>query len=308
MASEADLRLAAIAAEQHGVFSRSQAHDLGFRRDHIRSRVRRSAWERMARDVFRLPGTPQTWRQRVMAAVLEAGTGSVASHRSAAVLLGVPRMGESDVEVTHPECRDHRVTLSRLHQSSLLPPEHRTIVDGIPCTTLPRTLFDLAGTEHPARVWNLVSSANRSLGLRVGHLEPVVALLATRGRRGTRTMREILDRLDAGVYRATESELEALVLAVIAAAELPAPEPQVVVGSESPVGRVDFLYRSARIVIEAQSRAFHHDWDAQQADMARRAELAAAGLLVIEVTWWQLVHEPQVFVDRLRRALGAVAA
>lgn len=308
MGNAPDAQIAATAATQHGVFSRAQAEAAGFGRDAIRYRVRSGRWERLTWNVFRLAGAPGSWRQRLMAAVLEAGDGAVASHRSAARLLGVPGFDGDDIELTHPECRDHRVDLSLLHQSSLLPEEHVLAVDGIPCTTLARTVFDLARTEPRARVARAVTTAIRRLGLSIGGLEAVVALLGKRGRGGTTVMRELLDDLQADAYVPTESELEDLVVAVLTAAGVELPDGQVTVGVDAVIGRVDFVYRSAKVVVEAQSRTFHAGWEAQQADMARRAELAAAGYLVIEVTWWQLVHEPEVFVRRLERALVARAA
>jgi hypothetical protein len=308
MGSEIDVRIAATAARQHSVFSRDQAKEVGFTRDLIRYRVKSGRWDRLTRDVFRMAGARPTWRQRVMAAVLEAGPDSVASHRTAAALLGIPGFGEGPVEVTHPECRDTRVALSILHQSSLLPPEHVMVIDGIPCTTLPRTLFDLARTEPEARVVRAVKTARRRLGLTIGRLEAVVAALGKSGRGGTRVMRELLDELDADDYVPTESELEDLVLAVLDAFGVPRPGGQVTLGDDRPVGRVDFLYRREKVVIEAQSKRHHEDWEAQVADMDRRAELVAMGCRIVEVTWWQLVHEPERFVSRLRRALAVAAA
>lgn len=308
MESGLDARIAATAARQHGAFSRRQTDDLGFSREAVRHRLRTGRWERLSRDVFRLAGAPGSWRQRLMAAVLEAGPGAVASHRAAAVLLGIPGFDDGSIEVTHPECRNTRVRLSVLHQSSLLPDDHVTVRDGIPCTTLARTIFDLARTEPKPRVSRAARTAMQRHGLTIGQLEAVVSTLATRGRGGTKVMRELLDELGGATYVPTESELEDLVVAVLSAAGLELPEGQVTVGVDAPIGRVDFVYRAARVVIEAQSRTFHSSWEAQQADMARRAELAAAGYLVIEVTWWQLVHEPEVFVGRVRRALCAVAA
>jgi hypothetical protein len=307
MRSDIDARVAATAAKQHAVFARKQAEEAGFTESLIRNRVRYGRWEQLARDVFRLPGAPVTWRQRVTAAVLEAGPGAVASHRTAAALLGIPGFEEGPVEVTQPECRSHTMRLGRLHQSSLLPPEHVTVIDGIACTSLARTIFDLAWQLPRQRLRIITNVCLSRMGLTVGRLEEVVASLGKRGRAGTRKMRELLDVVGEG-YVPTESELEELVLAVLRAAGVELPEAQVWVGGERAVGRVDFRYRRQRVVIEAQSRRFHHDWAAQEADMARRAELAAAGYRIIEVTWWQLVHEPHVFVERVRRALVTVAA
>jgi very-short-patch-repair endonuclease len=306
MSDHRDAAIAAVAARQHAAFTRCQAEEVGFDRRSIRWRVECGQWHQRARDVFTLVGAPVTWRQRASAAVLEVGAGAWLSRRAAAALLGVPGFQQSGIEVVTKESVDHVVTLSRLHRSSLLPDHHTTVIDGIPCTTLARTLFDLAGCERPERVARAVDSSLNRLGLTIGHLEEVLALLGGRGRPGTRVTRAICDERGQG-YVPPESELEALVDAVVAAAGERQLRRQVVLGDETVIGRVDFLDDEAWIVVEAQSRRFHSSWSDQVARMERHARLAALGYRVIEVTWWQLVHEPHTFIDLLRRA-RAVAA
>lgn len=301
-----DAAIAELAAAQHGVFSRAQAYGVGFDRGSVRWRVERQRWLRRARDVFSLNGAPETWRARCSAAVLEVGAGAVLSHRAAAALLGIPGFREGPVETTTRECVDHEVTLSRLHRTSLLPAHHVTTVDGIPCTTLPRTLFALAGTERPARVSRAVDNAMSQLGLTIGRLEEVFADLARRGRPGTVVTRRILDERGEG-YVPTESELEALLVAVVSAAGDPPLRRQAVLGDDRPIGRADFVDTAAMLVVEAQSRRYHSSWSSQVERMERHARLAALGYRVIEVTWWQLVDAPHDFVAVLRLARAAAA-
>jgi hypothetical protein len=119
-------------------------------------------------------------------------------------------------------------------------------------------------------------------------------------------MRELLEKRGPG-YVPPESELEALFVAVLEAYGLPLPTKQLWAGGENPVGRVDFAYREAKLLIECDSRTHHTallDWEA---DIDRRAELVAAGWRVIQVTWHQLVHEPEKVVARIRRALCTAA-
>jgi very-short-patch-repair endonuclease len=86
------------------------------------------------------------------------------------------------------------------------------------------------------------------------------------------------------------------------------PVRQVTVGGTSaPDGRVDLVYRNARVVIEADSRRYHASWLATQADHRRDLKLAAAGYQVLRVNWWQLVHEPELFVAAVRAQLSRAA-
>src|SRR5260221_6848511 len=75
-----DLRIAAVAAQQYGVFSASQAAGLGFSRDAMHHRVRTGRWGRMHRGVYRLAGSPPSWEQSLIAAWLARGIWAGLSH------------------------------------------------------------------------------------------------------------------------------------------------------------------------------------------------------------------------------------
>jgi hypothetical protein len=112
-------------------------------------------------------------------------------------------------------------------------------------------------------------------------------------------MRELCESHGVG-YIAPASELEALLLQVLADAGLPAPDQQVDVGdAEGWIGRVDFHYRDARLIIEADSRRWHHAED----DRERDERLIAAGWRLLRVTWDQLMNRPWEFVEALTNLL-----
>ena len=306
--SDLDVRIAAVAAGQHGAFSERQFALEGGTRAMARRRVGTGRWRRLAVGVYAIAGTPPTWHQRLWAALLEAGPEAVASHRSAAALLGVPGFRWGVIEVTSMRGSNHRVTLGTLHETSWLPPNHVDDIDGVPCTTLARCIFDLAGVEREQCVARALDNSLTQLGLSLPRQEEVLAVLGRRGRTGTAVMRRLVAARGVG-YVAPESELEALVLDVLSAHGLPRPAPQVrVFGGERPVGRADFGYPGTPVLIEAQSKRHHTsllDWEA---DLARFGDAAAGGRQVIPVTWHQLVHEPEVFARRVRDALRAAGA
>jgi very-short-patch-repair endonuclease len=66
---------------------------------------------------------------------------------------------------------------------------------------------------------------------------------------------------------------------------------------------VDFLYEAERVVIECDGRRHHFGKIDAERDRWRDLDLSAAGWLVIRVTWWQLVHQPERFTAQLRRVL-----
>jgi very-short-patch-repair endonuclease len=74
------------------------------------------------------------------------------------------------------------------------------------------------------------------------------------------------------------------------------------------VGRVDFVYRAAKVVIEADSRRYHSSWLDVQADHRRDLLLAAAGWTIVRVNWHQLIAEPELFIAAVRAFLPSAAA
>lgn len=136
----------------------------------------------------------------------------------------------------------------------------------------------------------------------------MLAETGARGRQGTALLRQIL-AVRTEDYVPPASELEALLLAVLRTAGVPTPDRQEWVGgTKAPVGRVDFVYRAARVVIEADSRRYHSSWLDVQADHRRDLLLAAAGWTIVRVNWHQLLGEPELFVGAMRALLTAVAA
>ena len=104
----------------------------------------------------------------------------------------------------------------------------------------------------------------------------------------------------------TRSEAERRLRALLATAQLPAPE----VNAQLHGFEVDFLWREQRLVVEFDGRQFHAHPSAFERDRRRDQVLLAAGYRVLRVTWRRLVDEPVALVVRIGPALsaGALAA
>lgn len=78
---------------------------------------------------------------------------------------------------------------------------------------------------------------------------------------------------------------------------------------ETPEGHLypDVYWPEAGVVVEVAGRAFHYSPAAWEADLARSAALAAAGVAVLTVTWRQL-QDPAACTQFLSRLAGALAA
>jgi very-short-patch-repair endonuclease len=299
-------KLMRLAERQHSVFSRSQAIACGLKPGDITVQLRRGVIERVVWGVYRVAGSPRTWRQKLMIAVLAGGPGAAVSGRAAAALWQMPGYREGSVEITQLRRPSRRHPYGNEHSTTFLPTHHIRMVDGVPVTSIERTVFDLAGKRSYVGMRNLVRALLHGKRTTVGRLGIVLAETACG--RPTRTLAAVL--AGEADETLTESELEDLVLAVLRAAGLPLPDRQIEVGGTSaPVGRIDFLYRLARLVIEADSKKHHGDnWFVIVADQRRDKLLVAAGFQVLRTNWYELVTEPELFVNAVRAVLDRVGA
>ncbi|HEX2191760.1 MAG TPA: DUF559 domain-containing protein [Acidimicrobiales bacterium] len=117
-----DRELAAKAEAQHGVIAHWQISRTDPRHV-VHRRFNTGRWEPLAKGVYRLAGSPRTWRQALLAAVFAAGPGAVASHRAAAALWDIPGFGAGPLDVLRPRHTDHRSTLGPVHETRVLPDE-----------------------------------------------------------------------------------------------------------------------------------------------------------------------------------------
>ena len=74
---------------------------------------------------------------------------------------------------------------------------------------------------------------------------------------------------------------------------------QVVIGPYT----VDFLWRDAGLVVETDGREYHATRAAFQRDRRRDVDLAARGLRVLRVDWWQVKDPAPQLISALSRAL-----
>ena len=293
-----------LAEKQHGVFRLQQARQLGYTRAAVRHRRRRAIWDPLQRRVYRVPGSVRTWEQRLTAVVFASGPVAAASHRSAAALLGIPGFKRDVLEVTTPRPRRHRGERDAIvHRWRPFPPHHLAVIDGIPTTNVARTLIDLAGLLHPARTERALDNCLSQGLVTLETMRVTFDEMRTRGRKGIALMRRLLDARGDG-YEATASELEDRFLRVVREAGLPEPVRQLNAGDERRwIGRVDFVYPEAKLIIELDGRKTHTAQLDLEADQARDAGLIAAGWRPMRVRVRRLTRAPHLLVADLRGAI-----
>ncbi len=106
----------------------------------------------------------------------------------------------------------------------------------------------------------------------------------------------------AGGY--TRSKAEQQMRSILRAAELPQPLANVPL-----LGYVaDFVWPNHKLIVEVDGYLFHSGRLSFEQDRRRDQRFAAAGYVVVRITWRQLVDEPYAVVARLAQALVARAA
>ena len=140
------------AAEQHSYVTTRDAHDLGIDPTQLRLLAARGRLERVGRGAYRVQVLPRGEHDDLAEAVAWSLGRGVVSHESALVLHGLSDVNPSRVHLTVPRDNHPRTAgagLYRMHRR-VLPASDVTEADGIPVTTVPRTVRDcLAGGTDP---------------------------------------------------------------------------------------------------------------------------------------------------------------
>jgi very-short-patch-repair endonuclease len=252
--------------------------------------------------VYRLEGTPRTHAQQISAVCKWAGVGSAASHRTAGGLLGLHDAHHHVIEITTHRCLRPPSERIRVYRRGRLPARDISCVQGIPVTTMPRTVIDLASVCGEEVVDVALDTAIR-MGMRRRDFLTRLDELSAPGRNGIAVVRRLVAErvVEQGL---TESPFERRLLRALRKARLPLPVCQFEISEGDFSARVDFAYPERGLVIEADSYRWHDGRAAWERDRARVSELASRGWRILLVTWLQLKYQSDVVLDRVRRALA----
>jgi hypothetical protein len=237
----------------------------------------------------------------LMAAVIACGPKAVLSHRSAAAALGLRRDSRARVDVTAPGRRGRvPIGIDAHRDESLLPADYAE-VRGIPCTSLARTLLDLAAVVSSRELRNAITQAEVERAFDLTAVREVIE--RSRRRRGVARLRQAISEHDPRDER-TRGKLERRFLAFCRHFGLPLPEVNVPLVIDDVQLEVDFLWRDARLVVETDDRYSHFTLTAFEKDRRRDQRLKLAGWEVIRCTWHQVVDDP----GELSKTLGTLLA
>jgi very-short-patch-repair endonuclease len=184
-----------------------------------------------------------------------------------------------------------------LHRVRSLTPDEVIVHRGFPCTTVLRTIVDLADLLPLRDVQRLIESADA-----LGMLD-AAGLVAAADRAVGRRGRGKLIRASIAYRprpRGTRSELEARFVDLCRRHRLPAPLVNTWVDGKM----VDFAWPSATLIVETDGWEHHRSRGAFGRDRTRDADLAVAGWQVLRFTWAEVDVEPRRVVAKIRAIMA----
>jgi very-short-patch-repair endonuclease len=282
--------MANLAARQYGIITRDQLADLGYTDDMVDHALRSGRLQAWHRNVFAVGHGGLSPHGLCKAAVMFRGDGALISFQSAVWLWGLEKKLEIPVHVTVRRRGDAQDAIG-LHHCPALRDEDFATTEGLPVTSLPRTLLDYASSAKQYRLEFAIDRADR-----LDLLDPAAVdriLDEVDGHYGRRPLQSALT-----IYREngfTRSGGERKMLAVLADAGIRGPA----VNNFIEGYELDFYWEQERFAVELDSWEPHRSRRSFEEDRERQENLAMAGIETIRITGTRLKHEPRQVADRI---------
>lgn len=288
-----DRALAALAHRQRGYVTRRQLLKLGLRSDAIVYRVSLGRLIPVYAGVYAVGHVPTSPIDHAAAAVLACGPAAALSHASGATLWGFAERWRTPFEVTARTA--HRRRGIRVHRIRTLARDDVTTHLRVRVTSPARTVLDLAPRLSEKALTRMVNDALLSRYLRL----PDLAELLSRSTHhpGTGRLRQFVGAATGPTRSRFEDEFATFARRF----DLPEFETNVRVEGRE----VDVLFRSHRLIVELDGFDFHASQGQFKDDRNRDADMLAAGLQTVRVTWDRLTRSPRKEAERLTRILRA---
>jgi very-short-patch-repair endonuclease len=257
-------RKVTIADRQHGIVGRGQLLEAGWSGSRIDREVRDGRLHRVHAGVYAVGHRPRTHAARWMAATLACDADL--SHHSAGALHELPISDNGLTRVTTSgRARRAGIDAHRAH----LHPRDRTVRQGIPVTTVARTLADLARILDDQSLHRVIREAQFSDRFDDDRVRDALT------RRPSRRLAAYLD--DPTV---TQTDLEDRFLRICRRYRIPMPVTQ-----HGARPRVDFAWPDRNLVVEVDGWQAHRTRVAFQDDRSNTNRLQLAGNIVLRYTW-----------------------
>ena len=195
------------------------------------------------------------------------------------------------VDVTTPGATGYRRRGIRVHDGMTLHEDDVIEIDGIPCTSLARTLLDIAEDGTRREVERALDHAELARILDMRAIDDVLS--RSNGRRGAKLLRAVLDEHHVG-STLTRNKLEEAFLRIARDVGAAARHGQSN-GSPSPTAvapRPTSSTAPKRLIVETDGRDAHTVRKAFKSDRIRDQRLMLLGWRVVRLPWQQVMFEP----------------
>jgi hypothetical protein len=266
-----DALIAVIAGRQFGYITRVQLLSLGLDGSAIARRLKAGRLIKVHAGVYAVGHVPSTPIARAFGAVLACGPGAVLSHSTALCVWGIHKHWREPFHVTARSA--HRHPGIRSHRSSALAPNDITKQLGVPVTSPAKTMLDNAPDLAERRLTRAVNDLRHARYLHLSALHDVIERFPRAP--GARLLIPfVLDTTNP-----TRSTFEDLFPPYYA------------------------LFPEQRVVVELDSWEYHNDRHSFEHDRDKDADLIAAGLLPIRMTWERFISHGDREAARLQSIL-----
>ena len=289
--------------QQHGLISRRQALAAGMTDAQIGWRLRTGQWESVHRGVYRHAVSPETPQSRLLAMCLACD--GVASHRSAAALHGIDGYELDRIEVLVPWKRRPMIKGVRLHRTTQMHLAKPVTRDGILCTSVGRTVLDVASVVSRERLEHTIDAVLRQGLLRLEDMYAVLVSHSRHGRTGCGPFRDALEerRGDDAVPLSAWSRMVSDLLTDFGL-KRPVFEHRVCDPSGELLAQVDLADPDHRVAIELDSKRWHLNSVSFERDPRRRNALTVIGWTVLTFTWSDYVDRPNQLCNSVAELLA----
>ena len=277
---------------------------MGLSRQGISRRVRSGRLIPIYEGVFRSTGAPATWEQALWAAHAWARGECVFSHRSGLLLHRIAGSTDRVVEMTVTRKSRSPDPNLILHYTSRDPFEHARMKDGLPVTSVPRTILDAASVLKPWHVELALDDALRRGTLLVPDMWWMLERWGGRGCKGTKALRRLLEERSDGRAR-SQSTFEVVTDKLLVNSPLPPYFRQFEVMTKQGPALIDFAWPEAKLGVEADGYRWHSGRQQWQNDMERQNALAEIGWLLLRFSWWDVTRRPNYVVETIATTLSA---
>ncbi|MBM3667170.1 MAG: type IV toxin-antitoxin system AbiEi family antitoxin domain-containing protein [Actinobacteria bacterium] len=287
-----DARIASLAGRSHGVATRRELLAAGISGGQVDRGLAAGRLIAVHRGVYRVGHAAPSREATYLAAVRACGEGALLAGRPAAHLWMLIRGSPPPPEVRAPTERRVAGVLARRERRGALPRDATTRL-GIPVTTVPRTIVDLAASLPESALARAFHEAGVQHSTTPTHVEAVLA------RRPSSPGAAALRRVIHGDVPVALSALEARFLGRLREAGLPLPETNVVAGGR----RVDCRWPERRLAVELDGYRYHRSRHAWEQDRQREREARSRGDEFRRYTHADVVEHPHWMLTDLRRLL-----